>query len=128
MARRITLNSKMRRTGICGAAETLLVDRGCAPEVLPTLIADLIAAGCEVRGDELARAADARVREASEADWYTEYLDAIIALRVVEGVDEAIEHIARYGSAHTEAIVTATRRRRRAFLCSIDSVIVLHNA
>jgi glutamate-5-semialdehyde dehydrogenase len=128
MARSITLNSKMRRTGVCGAAETLLVDRGCAPAVLPTLIADLIAAGCEVRGDESARAADPRVRAADEADWYAEYLDAIIALRLVDGVDQAIAHIARYGSAHTEAIVTANAATAERFLARVDSAIVLHNA
>jgi glutamate-5-semialdehyde dehydrogenase len=128
MARAITLNSKMRRTGICGAAETLLVDRGCAPEVLPTLIADLLAAGCEVRGDEAARAADARVRAAQELDWQTEYLDAIIALRVVDGVDAAIDHIARYGSSHTESIVTRNTATAERFLARVDSAIVLHNA
>jgi glutamate-5-semialdehyde dehydrogenase len=128
MARRITLNAKMRRTGICGAAETLLVDRGCAPQVLPALIADLIAAGCEVRGDTEARAADARVLPASEADWYTEYLDAIIAVRVVAGVDEAIAHIGSYGSSHTDAIVTADPATAERFLGRVDSAIVLHNA
>jgi glutamate-5-semialdehyde dehydrogenase len=128
MARRITVNAKMRRTGICGAAETLLVDRQCPPPVLPSLIADLIAAGCEVRGDASARAADARVRAASEADWYTEYLDAIIAVRVVEGVDEAITHIGSFGSSHTDAIVTANPATAERFLARVDSAIVLHNA
>jgi glutamate-5-semialdehyde dehydrogenase len=128
MARQITLNSKMRRTGICGAAETLLVDRACAATHLEPLIADLIAAGCEVRGDERAQAADPRVKPASEADWFTEFLDAIIAVRVVEGVDEAIAHIAHYGSAHTEAIVTANETTAERFLARVDSAIVLHNA
>jgi len=128
MARAITLNSKMRRTGICGAAETLLVDRGCRPAVLPTLIADLIRAGCEVRGDELARAADGRVRAAQEIDWRTEYLDAIIAVRVVDDVEAAIAHIARYGSSHTETIVTANTATAERFLARVDSAIVLHNA
>jgi glutamate-5-semialdehyde dehydrogenase len=128
MARQITLNSKMRRTGICGAAETLLVDRACAATHLEPLIADLIAAGCEVRGDERAQAADPRVKPASEADWFTEFLDAIIAVRVVEGVDEAIAHIAHYGSAHTEAIVTANEATAERFLARVDSAIVLHNA
>jgi glutamate-5-semialdehyde dehydrogenase len=128
MARRITLNSKLRRTGICGAAETLLVDRACAVTHLEPLIADLIAAGCEVRGDERAQAADPRVKPASEADWFTEYLDAIIAVRVVDGVDEAIAHIAHYGSAHTEAIVTANETTAERFLARVDSAIVLHNA
>jgi glutamate-5-semialdehyde dehydrogenase len=128
MARRITVNSKMRRTGICGAAETLLVDRHCSPEVLPALISDLIAAGCEVRGDELARRADPRVKAATDADWYTEYLDAVIAVRVVDGVDAAVAHIAHYGSAHTEAIVTANQVTAERFLSRVDSAIVLHNA
>jgi glutamate-5-semialdehyde dehydrogenase len=128
MARRITLNSKMRRTGICGAAETLLVDRACAATHLEPLIADLIAAGCEVRGDERAQAADPRVKPATDADWFTEFLDAIIAVRVVDGVDEAIAHIAHYGSAHTEAIVTANEATAERFLARVDSAIVLHNA
>ncbi|HEY6453459.1 MAG TPA: glutamate-5-semialdehyde dehydrogenase [Steroidobacteraceae bacterium] len=128
MARRITLNSKMRRTGICGAAETLLVDRACAATHLAPLVADLLAAGCEVRGDTAVQASDARVRPASEADWGTEYLDAIIAVRVVAGVDEAIAHIARHGSAHTDAIVTANPVAAERFLTRVDSAIVLHNA
>jgi glutamate-5-semialdehyde dehydrogenase len=128
MARRISLNAKMRRTGICGAAETLLVDKHCPAGLLSTLISDLISAGCEVRGDDAVRQSDARVKPATEADWYTEYLDAIIAVRVVEGVDEAIAHIARYGSAHTEAIVTANTATAERFLARVDSAIVLHNA
>ncbi|HTW75313.1 MAG TPA: glutamate-5-semialdehyde dehydrogenase [Steroidobacteraceae bacterium] len=128
MARRVTLNAKMRRTGICGAAETLLVDRGCPPGHLAALIGELIAAGCAVRGDASAQAADARVSAASEADWFTEYLDAMIAVRVVDGVDEAIAHIARYGSAHTEAIITANAATAERFLARVDSAIVLHNA
>jgi glutamate-5-semialdehyde dehydrogenase len=128
MACRITTNAKMRRTGVCGAAETLLVDRGCPPMHLPALIGELIAAGCEVRGDEAAREVDRRVKPASESDWSTEYLDAIIALRVVDGVDEAIAHIARYGSAHTEAIVTSNPATAEYFLQRVDSAIVLHNA
>ena len=128
MARRITLNAKLRRTGVCGAAETLLVDRSCPPNFLPTLVADLLAAGCEVRGDEAVRQCDARVKEATEADWYTEYLDAIIAVRQLAGTDEAIAHIARYGSAHTEAIVTSNTQTAERFLARVDSAIVLHNA
>jgi glutamate-5-semialdehyde dehydrogenase len=128
MARAIALNAKMRRTGICGAAETLLVDEACAATHLAPIIADLLAAGCEVRGDACVQAVDARVRAATEADWYTEYLDAIIAARVVAGVDAAIEHIARYGSAHTEAIVTANAATAERFLTRVDSAIVLHNA
>jgi glutamate-5-semialdehyde dehydrogenase len=128
MAERIILNSKLRRTGICGAAETLLVDRACAATHLAPLIAALIDGGCEVRGDAEARAADARVRPADEADWRTEYLDAIISLRVVDGVEGAIRHIAEYGSGHTESIVTADPEAARRFLGEVDSAIVLHNA
>jgi glutamate-5-semialdehyde dehydrogenase len=128
MARAVTLNAKMRRTGICGAAETLLIDRACAATHLAPLIADLIAAGCEVRGDENAQRADARVKTATEADWYTEYLDAIMAVRVVDGVDAAIAHIGQYGSSHTDAIVTANAATAERFLARVDSAIVLHNA
>ncbi|MGH8148943.1 MAG: glutamate-5-semialdehyde dehydrogenase [Steroidobacteraceae bacterium] len=128
MARRVVLNAKMRRTGICGAAETLLVDRACAGTHLGPLVRDLLDAGCEVRGDDAAQQADPRVRRATEEDWRTEYLDAIIAARVVDGVDAAIEHIARYGSAHTEAIVTANAVTAERFLGRVDSAIVLHNA
>ncbi len=128
MARSIVLNAKLRRTGICGAAETLLVDRACIATHLAPLIKDLLAAGCEVRGDATVQAVDERVRAATEADWYTEYLDAIIAVRVVGGVDEAIAHIARYGSAHTECIVTANAATAERFLQQVDSAIVLHNA
>ena len=128
MAKSIVLNAKMRRTGVCGSAETLLVDRACAPTHLKPLIAMLIDAGCEVRGDEAVRAADARAKPASEQDWSTEYLDAIIAAKVVEGVDAAIEHIERYGSHHTESIVTADQAAAEKFLREVDSAIVLHNA
>jgi glutamate-5-semialdehyde dehydrogenase len=128
MARKIALNAKMRRTGICGAAETLLVDRACADTHLAPLVTDLLAAGCEVRGDERCCAVDPRVRPATEADWSTEYLDAIIAVRVLDGVDEAIAHIARYGSAHTDAIVTANATTAERFLSRVDSAIVLLNA
>jgi glutamate-5-semialdehyde dehydrogenase len=128
MARIIALNAKMRRTGICGAAETLLIDRACAATHLAPIVQDLLDAGCEVRGDATVQKADARVRSASEQDWYTEYLDAIIAARVVEGVDAAIEHIARYGSAHTESIVTDNAATAEHFLARVDSAIVLHNA
>jgi len=128
MALAVAVNAKMRRTGICGAAETLLVDRACPPTYLTALIGALIAAGCEVRGDEAAAAADPRVQPATEADWYTEYLDAIIAVRVVDGIDQAIAHIARYGSAHTDAIVTGNIATAEHFLSRVDSAIVLHNA
>ena len=128
MARAVALNAKLRRTGICGSAETLLVDRRCPPGHLPALIGDLLEAGCEVRGDETVRQVDPRVKPATEDDWYTEYLDAIIAARVVDGVDEAIAHIGRYGSAHTDAIVTGDERAAERFLTRVDSAIVLHNA
>jgi glutamate-5-semialdehyde dehydrogenase len=128
MACRIVTNAKMRRTGVCGAAETLLVDRACPPWHLTSLISELIAAGCEVRGDESVREVDGRVTPATEADWSTEFLDAIIAVRVVDGVDEAIAHIARYGSSHTDAIVTSNVATAERFLERVDSAIVLHNA
>jgi glutamate-5-semialdehyde dehydrogenase len=128
MARAVVLNAKMRRTGVCGAAETLLVDRGCAATHLAPLIGDLLAAGCEVRGDAAVQAVDPRVKPATEADWGTEYLDAIIAVRVVDGVDAAIDHIGRYGSSHTESIVTQNAATAERFLGRVDSAIVLHNA
>jgi glutamate-5-semialdehyde dehydrogenase len=128
MARTIVLNAKMRRTGVCGAAETLLVDRACASTHLAPLINDLIAAGCEVRGDQAVQAVDRRVKPASEEDWRTEYLDAIIAARLVDGVEGAIAHVERYGSHHTDAIVTADTAAAEKFLREVDSAIVLHNA
>jgi glutamate-5-semialdehyde dehydrogenase len=128
MAREIVLNSKLRRTGVCGATETLLVDEACAATHLAPIVNDLIAAGCEVRGDDAVRAVDARVKPATDADWSTEYLDAIIAIGVVKGVDEAIRHIATYGSHHTEAIVTANQATADRFLNNLDSAILLHNA
>ncbi|HTY51533.1 MAG TPA: glutamate-5-semialdehyde dehydrogenase [Steroidobacteraceae bacterium] len=128
MARSIVLNAKLRRTGICGAAETLLVDRGCVGTHLAPLVKDLLEAGCEVRGDGAVQTVDPRVRAATEEDWYTEYLDAIIAARVVDDVDAAIAHIARYGSAHTESIVTENEQTAARFLSRVDSAIVLHNA
>jgi glutamate-5-semialdehyde dehydrogenase len=128
MAQKIVLNAKMRRTGVCGAAETLLVDRGCAASHLTPLIQALLAAGCAVRGDETAVRADSRVQPATERDWYTEYLDAMIAVRVVDGLDAAIEHIRRYGSQHTDCIVTEDSAAAERFLTRVDSAIVLHNA
>ena len=128
MAKQIVLNAKMRRTGICGAAETLLVDRKAAPTHLAPLAEMLIEAGCEVRGDPDTQRADSRVKSASEQDWPKEYLDAVIAVKVVDGLDEAVEHIARYGSQHTDAIVTEDRAVAEAFLARVDSAIVLHNA
>jgi len=132
MALAVVINSKLRRTGICGAAETLLIDRAAVPTLLEPLIAALLAAGCEVRADDTVRKAirgvDARLVPATEQDWYTEYLDAIIAVRMVDGVDGAIAHIAQYGSAHTESIVTENVATAERFLARVDSAIVLHNA
>jgi glutamate-5-semialdehyde dehydrogenase len=128
MARTIALNAKMRRTGVCGAAETLLLDREALRTHLEPIIRDLLEAGCEVRGDATVQGVDSRVVPATEADWYTEYLDAIIAARVVDGVDGAIEHIKTYGSAHTESIVTNNQATADRFLQRVDSAIVLHNA
>jgi glutamate-5-semialdehyde dehydrogenase len=130
MARAVVLNSKLRRTGVCGAAETLLIDRAAPAPLARELVAALLAAGCEVRADEAVRtlSADARVRSAAETDWSTEYLDAIIAVRLVDGVEGAIAHIAQYGSAHTEAIVTGNSATAERFLARVDSAIVLHNA
>lgn len=128
MAREIVLNAKMRRTGICGATETLLVDRSAPSDFLPVLVKALLDAGCEVRGDAATQAVDPRVTPATEEDWATEYLDAIISVKVVDGVDEAIEHIARYGSQHTDAIVTGNAETAQRFLDRVDSAIVLHNA
>jgi glutamate-5-semialdehyde dehydrogenase len=128
MARTIALNAKLRRTGVCGAAETLLVDRECMKTHLAPIVRDLLDAGCEVRGDTAVQSVDPRVRPASEDDWYTEYLDSIIAARVVDGVDAAIAHIKTYGSAHTESIVTDNQLTADRFLQRVDSAIVLHNA
>src|ERR671918_2919806 len=128
MAREIVLNAKMRRTSVCGAAETLLVDRDAATRLLPGVLEDLIAAGCAVRGDPEVRAIEPRVSAASAADWSTEYLDAILAVRVVDGLDAAIAHVNRYGSHHTDSIVTADRAAAERFLAEVDSAIVLHNA
>ncbi len=128
MAVAITLNAKLRRTGVCGAAETLLVDRAAPQDYLPTLVRSLLDAGCAVRGDEATQKVDSRVTAASAVDWATEYLDSIIAVRVVEGVEEAMTHIARYGSSHTESIITNNEATARRFLEGVDSAIVLHNA
>lgn len=128
MAKRIVVNAKMRRTGVCGSAETLLIDRACAPTHLAPLVKSLLDAGCEVRGDEVTAGVDARVKPANETDWYSEYLDAIIAVRVVDDISAAIAHIAQYGSQHTECIVTDDSAAAEQFLAQVDSAIVLHNA
>jgi len=128
MAKSIVLNAKMRRTGVCGAAETLLVDRAGADRLLAPLVAMLLDAGCEIRGDAAVVAIDPRVKPASKEDWGTEYLDAILTAGVVDGVDAAIAHIERYGSHHTDAIVTEDKKAAEKFLREVDSAIVLHNA
>ena len=127
-ALKIVVNAKMRRTGVCGAAETLLVHRAVAPFLLGKLIDALIRAGCAVRGDEAAREADARVTPATEEDWRTEYLDAIISVGVVDSLEAAIDHIETYGSHHTDCIVTEDKAAAERFLKEVDSAIVLHNA
>jgi len=128
MAKSIVLNAKMRRPGVCGAAETLLVDRAGASSALKPLVQMLIDAGCEVRGDDAAQRTDSRVKPATDEDWDTEYEDAIIAAKVVDGLDEAIAHIHNHGSHHTDAIVTEDEATARRFLDEVDSAIVLHNA
>jgi glutamate-5-semialdehyde dehydrogenase len=128
MAKAIAVNGKMRRTGVCGATETLLVDAAAPAGHLPALIAALIEAGCEVRGDAAAQAADSRVKPATQADWSTEYLDAIISVRTVRGVDDAVAHIQTYGSQHTDCIVAEDKRAAERFIARLDSAIVLHNA
>jgi len=128
MAKKIVLNAKMRRTGVCGAAETLLVDRAAADTHLKPLVEMLLGAGCEVRGDKTTLAVDRRVKPATEEDWSTEYLDAVIAAKVVDDLSAAVEHIERYGSHHTDAIITEDEKAAEKFLREVDSAIVLHNA
>jgi glutamate-5-semialdehyde dehydrogenase len=127
-ARAICLNSKMRRTGVCGAAETVLIDQAVGPALRRDIVATLLAAGCEVRGDADVCACDPRVVPAAEADWSTEYLDAIVSMRVVDDLDAAVAHIRRYGSEHTDSIVTEDTVAAERFLAEVDSAIVLHNA
>jgi glutamate-5-semialdehyde dehydrogenase len=128
MARRVTVNAKMRRTGICGATETLLVDQRVSESHLPVLVSDLIRAGCEVRGDVEIQSFDRRVKPATPQDWDTEYLDSIISVRVVDGVEGAIRHIAQHGSRHTEAIITEDPSAAARFLAAVDAAIVMVNA
>jgi glutamate-5-semialdehyde dehydrogenase len=128
MAKAIAVNAKMRRTGVCGSTETLLVDAKAPAGHLPALVKALIEAGCEVRGDRAAQAADARVEPATEEDWSTEYLDAIISVKTVDGIEDAIAHIQKYGSQHTDCIVAEDREAAERFLTGLDSAIVLHNA
>jgi glutamate-5-semialdehyde dehydrogenase len=118
----------MRRTGICGATETLLIDHSIAGAQLKPLLDALAQAGCEIRGDEMTRAIYSTAKAATEDDWRTEYLDAIIAVRVVNGVEEAIRHIETYGSQHTDSIITEDRAVAERFMAGLDSAIVMHNA
>jgi glutamate-5-semialdehyde dehydrogenase len=128
MAVSIVLNAKLRRTGVCGATETLLVDAAAPANFMPTLVKALLEEGCEVRGDAAAQKSDKRVKPATDTDWATEYLDAIIAVKTVDGVAGAIDHIGRYGTQHTDAIVTTNAATAERFLREVDSAIVLHNA
>jgi len=128
MARDIVLNAKMRRTGICGAAETILVDRSAAKRLLPGVAAALLDAGCEIRGDDTVTSIVPQALAANETDWATEYLDAIVSIRVVDNIDQAIAHISRYGSGHTESIVTGDVAAAEQFFRNVDSAIVLQNA
>ena len=127
MARNIVVNAKMRRTGICGATETILVDKSCVDTHLKPLVLDLIDAGCEVRGDPTTQACDERVVAASDSDWGTEYLDAVVAVKIVEGLDQAIHHIERFGSGHTESIVSEDAHAAEQFFKALDSAILMHN-
>jgi glutamate-5-semialdehyde dehydrogenase len=128
MAREIVLNAKMRRTGICGAAETMLIDREILDSHLTLIATALVEAGCELRGDADVCAQDSRVVPVDLSDWTTEYLDATLSIRAVNGIDEAIEHITRYGSGHTEAIIAEDQRAAEQFFHELDSAILLHNA
>jgi glutamate-5-semialdehyde dehydrogenase len=128
MAKDIVLNAKMRRTGICGAAETVLVDQAGAGRLLPGIVDALSDAGCEVRGDEAVQAMVPGVIAATEEDWSTEYLDAIISIRIVDDISLAMQHISHYGSGHTESIVTDDDKAAARFLSDVDSAILLHNA
>jgi glutamate-5-semialdehyde dehydrogenase len=128
MARALVLNGKMRRTGVCGATETVLIDRCILGTHLKPILDDLAKAGCEIRGDDAVRAIYPAAKIATEEDWRTEYLDAIVAVRAVAGVEEAIRHIAAYGSQHTESIVTEDKQAAKRFLSALDSAIVMHNA
>ncbi|MHB1207802.1 MAG: glutamate-5-semialdehyde dehydrogenase [Rhodospirillaceae bacterium] len=127
-ARKIVLNAKMRRTGICGATETLLVDEAIAADVLPPILDDLAKAGCELRGDAAVQKLDTRVKAAAPEDWDTEYLDAILAVRLVKNLDDAVAHIITHGSSHTEAIITEDDATAARFMNALDSAIVMHNA
>ena len=128
MAKAIAVNAKMRRTAICGATETLLVDRSVAETLLPPILEDLLQRGCELRGDAVVQRLTRAVAAASEADWDTEFLGPVLAIKTVAGLEEAIDHIARHGSHHTDAIVTDDAAAAETFLNRVDSAIVMHNA
>ena len=128
MASRIVANAKMRRTGICGATETLLIDRAVAPTLLPPIIADLRALGCDFRADEAARDIVADLPPAQDADFGTEWLDAVLSVRVVDGIEDALAHIARHGSEHTDAIITEDEAAAERFLRGVDSAVAMWNA
>lgn len=127
-ARKVVLNAKMRRTGTCNSTETILADEAVLKTIMPEIISDLINAGCEIRGDEKIRSLDARIIPASQEDWDTEYLDAIVSIRTVKNIDEAIEHIARHSSHHTESILSEDEKAAEKFLNEVDSAVVMHNA
>ena len=127
-ARKIVMNAKMRRTGVCGATETLLIDEAVAAKILPPILNDLIKAGCEIRGDAVVQALNAHVKAATDADWDTEYLDAILAVKTVKDIEEAMAHIVAHGSEHTECIVTEDEVAAERFMANLDSAIVMHNA
>ena len=126
MAREIATNAKMRRTGICGAMETLLIDVGFAEA--GSVVSELLDAGCELRGDARAQALDPRIARASDNDWDAEYLDSVLSVAMVDGLDDAMAHIARHSSNHTDAIVTSDNAAAERFLNEVDSAIVMHNA
>ena len=127
-ARKILMNAKMRRVGICGATESLLIDKKIAKKILPLIVDDLDAVDCEIRGDEAAIEIDSRIKKADEKDYYTEYLDKILSLKIVRDIDDAIRHINNYGSSHTESIITEDKKAAQHFLAKVNSAIVMHNA
>jgi len=127
MAKQVSLNAKLRRPAICGATETVLVDRACAETHLAPLVLAFLDENCEVRGDAATQAIDARVKPATNEDWDTEYLDNIISIRLIDGLDDAIEHIETHGSGHTESIITNDTKTAEAWLNRLDSAIVMHN-
>jgi len=127
MAKSISVNAKMRRTGICGATETLLIDQAVIQSHLPQIVDALVDKGCEIRGDTQSQKIDSRITPATEDDWFTEYLDSIVSVKIVDGVEGAIDHIAKYGSHHTDSIVTDNIETAERFLSQVDSAIVMHN-